>query len=298
MIWRISVFIVAFGIIYAEILNYNTQSTSNIIECTDGSTNCVINCASSSVCATKQLHCHGTSRTSTCTINLNGPVSAEYASIHAHQSRIVYINVTALYGCHQCKIHAHEQLGSKLHIYVDGYRGTWNTSSFAPVGKGSLLSIRCGQSGCAEMKIYDDWTSEIYMEPLYVSPGFRIPVGAFSKTETTNIFNDLTLGISRPNPNYAGLNTAHQAAVILNGSNSQPCSSWIQFKCNGHNHGDWTDITTDIFATLRFMQQQIYHPIRNALHTELRGITVGNTIEDTLKTNIWSYLTLNTDGTP
>ena len=100
-----------------------------------------------------------------------------------------------------------------------------NASLYAPVGEGILLSMECtcGEDGCASRKIYDDWTTEIYMEPLPVGGGLR----AFSSTEIKNIFHNSSLNISRSNPNYVDLNTAYRALVFLNGCNQQSSDATV-----------------------------------------------------------------------
>ena len=121
-------FIVAFYIISGEVLTLDSKSAPNIIECTDSSTDCVINCINSYVCISKHIHCHRTSTNSICKINLTAASSALYASIYTHQSSTVYINVIGDQGCFNCKIYAHEQLGSKLYIYVPIYQGMKNAA--------------------------------------------------------------------------------------------------------------------------------------------------------------------------
>ena len=93
-------FIVAFEILYGEILTFkDSHSTPDIVECTDGSTECVINCLNTVVCRYKHIHFHRTSTNSICKINLSGSMSAQNASIFTHQSPIVSINVTGHSGC-------------------------------------------------------------------------------------------------------------------------------------------------------------------------------------------------------
>ena len=79
--------------------------------------------------------------------------------------------------------------------------------------------MKCGGDGCSEMQIYDDCTTEMYMEALPVDHdgGLR----AFYKTEIKNIFDYSTLNISRSDPNYVGFNTAYRAPVFLNGCKQQ-----------------------------------------------------------------------------
>ena len=181
-------FIFIFRIIFGEILTFNDRrSVPDIIECTDASTDCIINCMNTDVCTFRSIHCHRTSTNSICKINLTDRSSARFTSLYTHQSPIVYINVIGDRSCRNCKIYAHEQLGSKLYIYVVGNLGMVNASVYAPVGEGSLLSRRCGGYACTRMKVYDDWTTEIFMEPLAVSQ----VSGAFSETEIKNIFNNL-----------------------------------------------------------------------------------------------------------
>ena len=130
-------FIITFETItYGEILTFNTDSAPDIIECIDGSTDCIINCMNYGSCEFKQIHCHRTSTTSICKINLIGQVSARNASIYTHQSPNVEMNVQDSHSCINCKIYAHEQIGSKLYIYVPGTSGMLYTSLYTPVGKG------------------------------------------------------------------------------------------------------------------------------------------------------------------
>ena len=82
--------------------------------------------------------------------------------------------------------------------------GVEYASLYAPVGEGSLLSMRCRVDGCSEIKIYEDWTTEIYMEPLPVGGGLR----AFYKTKIKNIFDHSSLNIPKSDPNYVELNFA------------------------------------------------------------------------------------------
>ena len=292
--------IIAFEIIiiYGEILTFDNNSSADIIECTDGSTDCVINCINNQICQYKEIHCHRTSTISTCTINLIGNYSAENASIYTHQSPIVYINVIGRYACEECKVYAHEQLGSQLYIYVPGDSGMLGTSLFAPVGKGSLLSMKCGQDGCRKMKIYDDWTTEIYMEP--IAAGSK---RSFYKTIVTNIFDDRnsTANISRSDPNYIGLDTSYRAPVFLNGCNKMSWQSWMQFEYHGHNHGDWLLYGT---GNRMFRNATIYAtadiPPYNGSHgynITLIASPMGNTTNDTLvDKNALFQLTLITDG--
>ena len=114
-------FIITFGIIYGEILTFDyINPAPDIIECIDGSTDCVISCINRNVCRSKHMHCHRTSTNSTCTINLIADDSASFASIYTHQSLNVHINVIGWMSCRFYEIYAHEQLGSKLYIYVLG----------------------------------------------------------------------------------------------------------------------------------------------------------------------------------
>ena len=130
-------FIAAFeAIIYGEILTFNTDSAPDIIECTDGSTDCVINCMTYRICKSKQIHCHRTSTTSICKINVIDELSAQNAIIYTHHSPSVEMNVQGWYGCVNCTIYAHEQIGSKLYIYVPGTLGMLYTALYTPVGKG------------------------------------------------------------------------------------------------------------------------------------------------------------------
>ena len=96
----------------------------------------IINCINSYVCISKHIHCHHTSTNSICKINLIAKYSAIYASIYAHQSPMVYINVISNKSCFNCKIYAHEQLGSKLYIHVPSTLGMRQPSLYAPVDEG------------------------------------------------------------------------------------------------------------------------------------------------------------------
>ena len=129
-------------------------------------------------------------------------------------------------------MYAHEQIGFNLHIYVTGDNGMHYASLYAPVGEGSIISMRCSATGCVRMNVYDDWTTEIYMEP------FGSSSNAFRKTEIKNIFDDSTLNISRSDSNYIGSNTAYRAPVFLNGCHHRSTSAWVELKYYGHNHGD------------------------------------------------------------
>ena len=68
--------IVAFGIIYGEKLTFDSNSATDIIECTDGFTDCVMNCRNTDACISKYIHYHHTSTASVCEINLIGETSA------------------------------------------------------------------------------------------------------------------------------------------------------------------------------------------------------------------------------
>ena len=73
------------------------------------------------------------------------------------------------------------------------------TSLFAPDGEGSALSMKCAGHACIKMKIHDDWTTEIYMEP-FGSDGF-----SFATTKIKNIFDgNSTLNMSGSDANYIG----------------------------------------------------------------------------------------------
>ena len=144
------------------------------------------------------------------------------------------------------------------------------------------------------MKVQDDWTTEIYIQPLPVDGGSR----AFFRAEIKNIFDNIT---SRSDPNYAALNTAHRTSVFFNGCGHQLAVSWKEFKCSGHNHRDWILYVT---ASHMYRHAVIYAtadiPPYNGKHgyaIQLTGNSTGNAFADTLtKDNILSYLTVNTDG--
>ena len=79
-----------------EILTFNTDSAPDVIECTDGSTDCVINCNKHRSGESKQMQCHLTSETSIYKINLIGQISAENAFIYIHKSPSVEMKLKAL----------------------------------------------------------------------------------------------------------------------------------------------------------------------------------------------------------
>ena len=280
--------------IYSETLTVDNDYSLDIIECKDAFTDCIIYCINNRVCEYKQIHCHRTSTTSICKINLNGAGSARYASIYTHHSPLVYINILDIWGCESCIIYAHEQLGSKLYVYGPGYSGMMHTLLYAPVGEGSLLSIRCGVDACSYLKIYEDWTTEIYMEPL--TGRF-----SFSRMEIKNIFDNSTLNISRSDPNYIALNTAYRASVFLNGCNQKSTYSWSELTYYGHNHGNWILYGAGSYS---YHDATIYAtadiPMYNEKHEydiKLIGSAIGNTTDDTLTgDHIFSDLKLYTNG--
>ena len=92
-------FIVTFEMLHGGILTFDANYGYDIFEGTNGSTDCVVNCINSDICISKQMHCHRTSTTSTCEINLTAEYSAEFASIYTHQSPIVYINAIGHGSC-------------------------------------------------------------------------------------------------------------------------------------------------------------------------------------------------------
>eukprot|EP01084_Bolivina_argentea_P004880 9238_1 len=218
-------------------LNNGEELTINdspsTIECKNASTTCIINCMATNSCYQSQLHCHLTAAQA-CIINLFGGLSGQEATVYTHNSPLIFINGTNNQTGQTMTIYAHEQMGTKL--YINGKLDDFElTTIFSPVGEGSLLSMKCH---CYDVVIYDDWTTEIYQQPI----GHM----AFRKLTVQNIFDTINAAnVSRSDNNYIGLNQAYRAPVMLN---SDDCSSnpsviaprpWKNMNWNGHNHGHW-----------------------------------------------------------
>ena len=219
----------------SEILIYDAINTpQNVIQCLDPSSECIINCIGDNICSDKEIHCHNKSTTSICKINFNnGSHGGLRALIYTHTSPIVYINIWGSRALYSSVIYGHQTMNTKLYIYASAPYSMRYATIFSPVGEGSLLSMKCAGGACGEMKIYDDWTTEIYMQPIGSESL------AFEKTQIHNIFDNSTLNISRSDANYIGLNTAYRAPVFLNGCNHNSSWSWWNLRYYGHNHGDW-----------------------------------------------------------
>ncbi len=230
---------IAFPIVlHSETLTYNTSNTAPaVIECIDPSTNCTINCVAFASCSQKPIHCHrnGSLTTSACFINLIGNESGKASSIYTHQSSIVHLNVLATNAFSNSSIYAHEKMGSKLYLYSEADYGAQNSDIYCPIGQGSLCSIICGgHKGCRSNHIYDDWTTEVFMQT------FGVGGYSFFNTEIKNIFDNSTLNISPDNDNYTGLNRSYRAPVFLTACDKKSKNAWQNFKYYGHNHGNWT----------------------------------------------------------
>ena len=76
---------------------------------------------------------------STCKSSVTTQFTARFASIYAHKSRMVCINVLDDGGCMHCNMYAHQKLGSKLFIYVLDIHGKRYTTLHAPINKGSEM---------------------------------------------------------------------------------------------------------------------------------------------------------------
>ena len=220
--------------ILSEILNFDEQNWDPMtIECTDNSTDCVINCNSQFGCQYMEINCHR-SAAIPCTINLIGGYSGQFSTIHTHQSPIIHLNV--LGGTfYESTIYAHQRMGAKLYIFSNGTALNTMRDSYiySPVGQGSLLSMRCGYHGCSNSFIYQDYTTEIYME----SFGYD----SFSNTQIRNIFdNSSSLNISRSDSNYIGINTAYRAPVFLKACDMESSNAFRSLNYYGHNHGNLT----------------------------------------------------------
>ena len=170
-----------------ETLVYDiTNLAPPIIQCVDASSECIINCLGTRRCKDREIHCHNISTTSRCTLNFHGRESGMNAVIYTHTSPVVFINITGSLTCKESVIYAHENMNTKLYVYAPSELRQLmdNATIYSPVGKGSLLSMKCGGGACAYMKIYDDWTTEVYMQPVGTKQS------AFYHTEIRNIFDN------------------------------------------------------------------------------------------------------------
>ena len=240
--------IVLAQIIKSEEITFNdsTPAPSSPIECTDPSTECIINCLSNNVCENKIIHCPQTG-SQICIVNLNGYRAGYYAAIYTHQSPLIFISArnTSTETGYGITIYGHERMGSKLYVYGTGIDDFKASRIYGPVGKGSLLSLKCH---CHSIEIYEDWTTEVIIHPM------RQEQGAFNGATIKNIFDNSTLNITRNN--YDGFNTAYRAPVFLDNCEFAP-RFFQNAEWYGHNHGHWTIyslgyksfINTVIYAT-------------------------------------------------
>ena len=231
-------FLLWFNSLYSEILIYNStnKARSTVIRCLDPSSDCVITCIGDYICDNSMLHCHNESTTSTCTINAIGSNSIRASTIYTHQSPKTYINIDGYQGLYNSIIYAHEKLGSQLYIWANAWYALRFSELYAPVGVGSILSMECGIHSCRDMEIFEDWTTEVYLQHF----GDNANNDAFEDTIIKNIFDNSTLNITREDPNYDGLDVTYRASVFLNGCDKDASRSWNHFKYYGHNHGNWT----------------------------------------------------------
>ena len=266
----------------SETITFDTSgSAPNIIQCVDPSTDCVINCQYNSICRFKHIHCHNESTTASCRINLINANAARDAFIYTHKSPIVYINVIGSAGCYNTIIYAH-QSNAKLYFYVTGGGYALRQSTiYSPVGEGSLLSLECeGSNSCRNMKIYDDQSTEVYMQP------FGSGSYVLYQTEIKNIFDNSTLNISRSDDDYNGLNLDYRAPVFFNGCDQLSTNAWQLFKYYGHNHGDWILYGLGRYS---FHKAEIYATADtapnngiDAFNIKVMGTLMGNTTDDSL----------------
>eukprot|EP01084_Bolivina_argentea_P149807 261668_1 len=105
----------------SEVLTFTNSNipSSDIIQCQDAYSPCVINCNSPYVCSNHELHCHSTSQLA-CTINLNANYTAPYATVYAHLSSIITLTCSYQYCGQNSAVHAYERLGTQLSIDVTG----------------------------------------------------------------------------------------------------------------------------------------------------------------------------------
>eukprot|EP01083_Nonionella_stella_P014141 39787_1 len=125
----------------SEILTFtnSTVPASNIIQCQDAYSLCVINCNSSHVCSNHELHCHSTSLLP-CTINLNANYAAQSATVYAHLSSTITITCSYQYCGQTITIHAYERLGTKLFVDAQGQYALKDGYIYGPLGHNSFLS--------------------------------------------------------------------------------------------------------------------------------------------------------------
>ena len=275
-----------------ETLVYDASKTPpDVIQCLDESSECIIHCIGNAICFKKEIHCHKKSTISICKVSFNGSLSGQKALIYTHTSPVVFINATGRYAFVQGVIYGHETMNTELYVYAITPYSMTSVTIFSSVGEGSLLSMKCAGYACAYMKIYDDWTTEIYMEP-FGSDGRE-----FQRGEIRNIFDDSPLNISRSDSNYIGLNTDYRAPVFFNGCHQESSRSWSEFKYYGHNHGD---LTLYGRGTYMFLNAIIYATADIAPYNGKQGYDIkliANTTDDTLTGGyIFTYIILKTDG--
>eukprot|EP01083_Nonionella_stella_P189518 700983_1 len=224
----------------SEVLTFTNSNipSSDIIQCQDAYSPCVINCNSSYVCSNHELHCHSTSPLA-CTINLNANYTAPSATVYAHLSSIITLTCSYQYCGQNIAVHAYERLGTQLSIDVTGLNALTSGWIYGPLGHNSFLSMRCGDQACKYMRIFDDWTTTVRLESVSGKESFSRTVirNIFDADYGTGLFDADVLGISRsdygtgPAMKYRGFVYIIECFDGMN--------SFANLRYFGVNHGGW-----------------------------------------------------------
>eukprot|EP01083_Nonionella_stella_P304152 1055643_1 len=224
----------------SEVLTFTNSNipSSDIIQCQDAYSPCVINCNSPYVCSNHELHCHSTSPLA-CTINLNANYTAPYATVYAHLSSIITLTCSYQYCGQNIVVHAYERLGTQLSIDVTGLNALTSGWIYGPLGHNSFLSMRCGDRSCKSMRIFDDWTTTVRLESVSGKESFSRTVirNIFDADYGTGLFDADVLGISRsdygtgPAMKYRGFVYIIECFDGMN--------SFANLRYFGVNHGGW-----------------------------------------------------------
>ena len=76
----------------------------------------------------------------------------------------------------QSVIYEHKMTNTKLYVYASTSYSMRYATIFSSVshGEGSLLSLKCAAEACSLLNVYDDWTTEIHIQPWLVLVDTRL----------------------------------------------------------------------------------------------------------------------------